>query len=132
MSDNPILNINGEGLSRLKLAMALADECENPWPGRKPLRVAGYALSAAPSRLVFFDREDVKDMTPFPTPLSLERAAEIAFDWLDGGATYGQGPDHDGENAKGWRCYREAWGRIDGFGHGSFVAIEPCWIMYGK
>jgi hypothetical protein len=125
MASNPILNVNGQGLARLKAAMALADDGE----GSFRRSATGYAISAG--RLVFFQYASDKAQTLFPSPISLDRAAEIAFDWL---ATqeYGPEPDHDGDNERGWRLFRDRWGHIDGLGYSAFVAVEPCWIEFGK
>ena len=128
MSSRPILNVNGESLARLKMALALADDYAGEGPNHRPQKVLGYADSAG--RLVFYQYADAK-MTPFPSPISLDRAAEIAFDWL-ASQNYGPEPDHDGDNNKGWRAFRDEWGHIDGHGHASFVAIEPMWMEYGK
>lgn len=119
MSDNPILNVNGESLDRLKAVMALTDQ-----------KVAkGYAISD--NRIVFF-WADHSAMVPLPAPASMDRCAELAFDWLKSGATFASQPDHDGDNHKGWRCFRQGWGHIEPFGWQAFVAVEPCWMMYGK
>lgn len=129
MPSNPILNVNGESLARLKLAMALADDYNEGDKRTRAKTVNGFAVNVG--RLVFFQYDSDKGMTPFPTPVSLDRAAEIAFDWL-GAQEYSPEPDHDGSNSKGWRLWRDTWGRIDGYGHAAFVAIEPFWIEYGK
>ncbi len=118
MADNSILNVNGTSLDRLKVAMSLAQE----------RRATGYAVEEG--KIVFFWLNDPKAI-PFPSPLSLDRAAEIAFEWLTT-ADYGPQPDHDGDNEKGWRCFTEGWGQIGGYGHASFVAVAPQWLMHGK
>jgi hypothetical protein len=131
MSSRPILNVSGEKLGRLKMALALADD--GTGEGYDPkfynaCKVIGYANSMG--RLVFF-KHPCDHLTLFPTPITLERAAEIAFDWL-AQQKYGPEPDHDGNNHKGWRVFRDAWGHIDGCGYQSFVAVEPLWMEYGK
>lgn len=119
MSDNRILNVNGESLERLKIAMSLAGES----------KAVGFANDE--DRLVFFWTKH-EAMRPFPSPLNMDRCAEVAFDWLQSTAKYGQQPDHDGDNEKGWRCFTEGWGQIAKFGYAAFIAVEPCWMMYGK
>lgn len=119
MASNPILNVNGETLERLKAVFALA-----PWDA-----ALGYAIDDG--RIVFFWVEHPK-MVPFPTKLGMDRCAEVANDWLQGGATYPKKPGHDGSNRKGWRCYTESCGQIESLGYQAFLAVEPHWIMYGK
>lgn len=128
MSSNPILNVSGTGAARLRTVMGLADERDPAAAERRPLRILGYAVDAG--RLVLFRYDDPK-MVPFPCPISVDRAADIASDWLLG-ADYGEEPDHDGSNEKGWRCFRDTWGRIDGMGSAAFLAVEPFWVEYGK
>lgn len=118
MPSNPIVNVNGETLERLKVAMSFFDSV-----------AIGYAIDQEKG-LVFF-KADGKDMTPLPGPMDLDACAEIAFEWLKC-AHYGDQPDHDGDNEKGWRCYCDDWGHIDKFGWRTFMAVQPMWIMYGK
>ena len=115
---NPILNVNGHGLERLKAVLSLADR----------LPAVGYI--AEKQRLVFF-WYDHEQAVMFPCALTMDRCAEFAHDWL-ASADYGRQPDHDGDNEKGWRCFTETWGRIQPYGHPAFVAVEPQWIEYRK
>lgn len=73
---------------------------------------------------------DGQGWTPFPVPMNAETVVPIVTQWLDS-QDYGPQPDHDGDNAKGWHVYNEAWGHVGGDYH-AFVAIEPAWAMYGK
>lgn len=67
----------------------------------------------------------------FPSPIrSVEEIEPIIKGWLKD-ADYGREPDHDGDNGKGWRVYNESWTHVAGMWQ-AFVAIEPCWIWYGK
>lgn len=68
--------------------------------------------------------------TVLPFPLDLNTSISFAWHWLTTSADYGNEPDHDGDNGKGWRVYNENWGRVGSF-YG-FVAIKPAWAMYGK
>jgi hypothetical protein len=121
LGDNPILNVNGIGLERLK---AVFDLCE-------AVNAKGYAVQTDKNRIAFFKYPDAKDMVAFPVALPMSTCAEITFNWLQA-ATYPREPDHDGDNEKGWRCYTGDWGQIDGLSHGAFLAVEPFWIMFGK
>lgn len=119
MADNAVLKVSGESLDRLKVVMGLTGNRE----------AKGFATDDEKG-IVFFWADHEK-MTPFPTPLGMDRCAEIASDWLEK-ATYGKQPDHDGDNEKGWLCYRDGWGHIDTFGWQAFIAVKPLWMMYGK
>jgi hypothetical protein len=44
---------------------------------------------------------------------------------------YGDQPDHDGSNGKGFHIYNEAWNRIGNCWTADF-AVEPSWAWYGK
>lgn len=81
------------------------------------------------SRLILAWSEDI-NFIKLPVPMSAEECEPFVMAWLRT-ADYGESPDHDGDNSKGWRVYNEAWGRIEGYTY-SFVAIEPVWLMYGK
>lgn len=74
--------------------------------------------------------ETITDYGDWPI-LDGNHRPDIASDWLLG-ADYGEEPDHDGSNEKGWRCFRDTWGRIDGMGSAAFLAVEPFWVEYGK
>lgn len=67
---------------------------------------------------------------PLPFRLDAAGAADFAKRWLEE-QDYGEEPDHDGDNGKGWRVYTEGWGMVAGE-QSAFVAIKPAWAMYGK
>jgi hypothetical protein len=81
------------------------------------------------SRLLFFWNKD-KVATDLPFKLDVVGAADFAQRWL-AEQNYGNEPDHDGDNGRGWRVYNKSLGRATGHAY-SFVAIEPCWAEYGK
>ena len=118
-----LLNVNGESIFRLKQAVGLLDTWETG-----NLKIVGFAVDE--NRFILFEFAHNK-MTPFPAPMSIDFVATIAHEWLKT-VEYPEEPDHDGHNERGWRLYKENWGRIDKFGHGSLCAIEPMWIEYGK
>lgn len=90
---------------------------------------------AKPLRLIFFRYDNknkgVKDMVDFPFEMDAAGVADFAQRWLNGGAAYGDEPDHDGHNGKGWTIYNEAWGHVD-MQYQAFIAVTPTWAMYGK
>ncbi len=147
--DNFLINIVSEG--NIAKVMALA------FGGHK--RVVGYAIRDAfkgeprdaekllkdprdkyaltwqrepkNRRLVFFwAKTDSPDFVAFPFEMDSDGAADFATRWLDS-EDYGIGPDHDGDNGKGWRLYCEGWGHVDDEWQ-AFVAVSPRWAMYGK
>ena len=118
-----ILSVNGESLSRLKTAMSLLDTWEN---GKQ--KIVGFTVDD--NKFILFEYPHEK-MTPFPSPMSVDFVAAMIYEWLKT-AEYSEEPDHDGSNERGWRLYKENWGRINKFGHGSIGAVEPMWIEYGK
>ena len=117
--DNFKFDMTAEGPDTLKAALSLF----NP-PGGM---VIGYSTNG--SRLVLYWKESPR-ATKLPFPMTLDQAADFASGWLKY-ADYGDEPDHDGDNDKGWRLYCEDWGHIDR-DHCAFAAIEPAWAMYGK
>ena len=86
-----------------------------------------------PSRLVFYWRESDDDVEVHPFPFQAaagETMASFAFNWL-AQVDYGPEPDHDGSNARGYRVFNEAWGRL-GDDDAAFLAVEPAWALIGK
>lgn len=80
-------------------------------------------------RLVLFWMDD-PGANKFPAALDAAEAEPFVKAWLKE-QDYGPQPDHDGDNKKGWRVYNESWSMV-AHNARAFVAIEPCWIMYGK
>ena len=121
--DAPILKINGRSIERLKIALTL---------GLSDHKAIGYLIDTKDNnpRMVFFWSEHPK-MTPFPGKTTPEFLASFIDMWLQN-AEYGNEPDHDGHNDRGWYMYTESWGQINDYDWKSFLAIEPHWIMYGK
>jgi len=76
--------------------------------------------------------EKVAEGGPVNLPFKLDPrgAADFARRWL-AEQDYGQEPDHDGHNGKGWRIITGNWGHI-GDDHYAICAILPWWAMYGK
>lgn len=68
--------------------------------------------------------------TPLPYPLTREQAAGFIADWL-GTVGYGDQPDHDGSNGRGWRLFTGNWGHVAGH-HYAIIGVQPAWAMYGK
>jgi len=120
MGDNPVLKINGISLDRLKIALTLSSEDT----------ATGYSIDKDNGRFILYRYTSSDAMIPFPTPLSMNRCAELIWDWLQS-SEYPREPDHDGDNKKGWLCYTEGWGHVN-HDYRAFIAVEASWIMYGK
>ncbi len=90
-------------------------------------RAVGYSIN---DNVLIFYWVDSPKMTKFPFKMDYSQAAAWAHEWLMQSADYGEQPDHDGDNGKGWRIFTKSWGHVDGYE--SFIAIEPTWAEYGK
>jgi hypothetical protein len=123
---NRIFDITAEGDSTLSDALKIAF-------GKHHAATAWRTdTSEGQSRLVLSSCQSGSDgWTPFVTALDAERAVTVVKDWLHN-AEYGEEPDHDGSNGRGWRVYCEQWGHVAPYGSPAFVAIEPRWAEYGK
>lgn len=121
LGDNPVIRVNGISIDRLRYAMKLAQG----FPAH------GYKIDEEKGHLVFMRYPGAPDAIPFPAPLSAERCAEIAFDWLSA-QPYPPECDHDGSNKKGWLIWNDKWGQIEGYDYHSFLAVRPEWIMFGN
>ena len=80
---------------------------------------------------LIFAWTDVEGYIPFLVPLIPETAEPVIKQWLADEAVYPPEPDHDGHNTRSWLIFNEDWGIVDGKWQ-CFMAIEPCWAMYGK
>lgn len=119
--DNFNFDMTSQGAETLKKALCLF----NP-PGGK---VTGYSVNQEKG-LIFYWADRSANMTKLPFAMTLEQAADFAAGWLQQ-ADYGDEPDHDGDNGKGWRLYCESWGHVAGDPY-AFAAVQPAWAMYGK
>lgn len=125
--DNFRIQITAHGDKTLKDAIALAFNAD------KTQLTTHYAVRESkegPKHLVFFWTGGGKDAVQMAFKLDAEGAADFARRWL-AEAEYGEQPDHDGDNEKGWTVYNEAWGHVDGEWQ-AIIAVQPTWAMYGK
>ena len=99
----------------------------NQYEKDRPEELLGVVIGAP--CLVFSWHAEEK-MYPFPSKISSQLAATFAWEWLSK-QNYGQQPDHDGSNHKGFIVFNDAWGHFAG-NHYSFVGVGPAWAMYGK
>lgn len=92
-------------------------------------KAVGYKIKCKHG-LVFYWHDDVKDLIRLPHKTGPADVLPVIKGWL-AEQDYGEEPDHDGSNGKGWRLYNEAWGHVDGES-AAFFAVKPEWAMYGK
>lgn len=131
MSDNFRIDISTEGREALGLAMKLAfSKYRAASHYRMELEPKIGELREKPQRLILYWTGGAADALVLPFKLDAESATDFAWNWLRE-ASYTREPDHDGDNGKGFRVYNEAWGHVDG-AYQAIVAIETCWMMYGK
>lgn len=90
-------------------------------------KIIGYSVEDGV--LIFYWSEHPA-MTKLPFTLDAKGAVDFVTRWL-AEQDYGDEPDHDGSNGKGWRAYNEAWGHVKNRWQ-ALVAIHPVWAMYGK
>jgi hypothetical protein len=124
--DNMAFDITAEGTDALTQALALAFgeyRQANGW-------CVDYDGEDNGPRLVLASQVDER-FTQFLTAQDAEHAVGVVTAWLEE-VDYGEEPDHDGSNGKGWRVYCDQWGHVGEYRDRAFVAIEPRWAMYGK
>ncbi len=122
MSDNFHFDITGASMKKcLDIAFTYHSKAIG-WAERK--------LKNGKALVLYWSDSNVTGINKFPSPLTAEQVEPMILQWLKD-ADYGNQPDHDGDNDKGWRVFNEAWGHINSEWQ-SFVAIQPIWLMYGK
>jgi hypothetical protein len=65
-----------------------------------------------------------------PSGMDFNLAADFAWNWL-AEQDYGEQPDHDGSNHKGFVLFNDAWGHVAGDRY-AIIAVGPAWAMAGK
>ncbi len=94
-------------------------------------------VAEAGKALVFFDRaprpDSLRDrawvVRPLPTPLDLDGAVEMAWQWLQR-ADYGR-DEHDGAVNRGWHVFNGQFGIVDEVWD-TFLAVEPTYLYIPK
>lgn len=122
--DNFYINIVGQGGDLLRKAVEIAFSHA---PGRK---ATAYVLRNNTMIFLWGDFEKIPDRVALPFEMTAEFSADLAERWL-AVTEYGDEPDHDGDNRKGWRVFNEDWGHVCGL-HAAICGIRPEWAMYGK
>ena len=122
MIDNFHIDITCQGSKPMLLALEIAfTNC----PGNKAI---GYRVIKDKGLVLYWTEAD--NVTPFLSKMTFSEVEPLVQGWLKE-QDYGEQPDHDGSNGKGWHVYNEAWGHVNNEWE-AFVAIEPAWAMYGK
>jgi hypothetical protein len=148
--DNRVLDVVSVGDKALALALELA------WHNAPGGKATHYKIVTLKERYQYWPDKAgvvirhsvnlVEDPTGTPTlillwheeknalalayPHTLPQAVEFTRGWL-GNVDYGEEPDHDGSNGKGWRVFTEGWGRVLSHNY-TIVGVQPNWAMYGK
>ena len=125
--DNKRLDIITEGRANFALAMRLA--CGNH---RKTVAYLSGKYLLADTLMLFWTlpKPNIHGACQLPHEMTCDEATEFAWGWLQH-ADYGEEPDHDGSNGKGFRVFNEAWGHVNNR-YEIFCAIQSLWAMYGK
>jgi hypothetical protein len=126
-----LVDVTASGRAELGHAMAIAFSARS---GRS--RRATHVAEAGKA-LVFFNRapgpHDLRDrpwvVRALPTPLDLDGAVEMAWQWLER-ADYGR-DEHDGAVEKGWHAFNGQFGIVDQVWE-TFLAVEPTYIYIPK
>lgn len=128
--DNFHINVVAKGRELLGKTLEIAF---SEWPRG----AAGYRIDKA-AGLIFLWHVDPRPQdegaVPFPFMMDPSGAADFAARWL-ATADYGQEPDHDGDNTKGWRVFLGGFGRVHtstGEEDHAVCAVQPAWAMHGK
>ncbi len=112
--------------------MKLAFSCE--YHPDKLEKVVGYKI--VNNAIILFSyivEENDKDFFKFPFVMEFEEAVSFVWGWLNKTEPTGEYPDTDGSVEQGFQITTDgtSWRGGSGF-YGSFIAIKPHWIVYGK
>lgn len=124
--DNFTIDVTWEGEKTFRTILELVMK-------QKSAKVTHYAVAPDYGMILFWTEpgRGAKDIAQ-KMPYAMDTAAAIDFvwNWLKT-ADYGDQPDHDGSNGRGWRIFNEAWGHVKDE-WAAICAIQPAWAMYGK
>ena len=138
--DNFSIDITAEKADTLKEVLQIV--FRHNAPGKKathwmelviPAKSEWLGASSTRKALVLMWGEENKsgaECHRFLTPLDAAGAYEVVSRWL-ADMDFGDEPDHDGSNGKGFRIYCDFWGHFEGLRY-AIAGIVPAWAMYGK
>lgn len=146
--DNRSIVVTSEGAPALKMAITIAWD-NAPGGKARHYKVVNIKLATRyhgdgehrghstsyeespdgkPTLILLWNEE--KGSLPLPYPLNLDQAVEFVAGWLQG-AEFGDEPDHDGSNGKGFHLFNDYWGHVADHRYG-IIGVQPAWAMYGK
>lgn len=130
---NNEINIEYRGKHVFDLAMKLAFTSE--YIRDKPQTVCGYRIF---NNSIFLhgyisDSDKNEGYVPFPYEMGLDECISFVWGWLQKTKPTYNEPDTDGSVDQGFKITTDGthWRGGDCF-HGTFIAITPIWIVYGK
>jgi hypothetical protein len=133
MADNRIFNVNGKGLEHLKQTLALACALDS-YQNRN--RIDSWFFSKNHGLVFCWGKP--ANSSHFPTAISAEQAADMAWQWLQTDEAkkmectgWDRDADHDGSNSLGWRVFVEDWGHVAGSFY-AIAAVRPAFMWHGK
>jgi len=79
------------------------------------------------------DQKNTAEIIKFPYTMSLEQVTVFVWGWLENIKPTEEKPDTDGTVKQGFTITTDGtdWRGGSGF-YGSFIAIKPTWLVYGK
>ncbi len=93
----------------------------------------GGKIDKAEGMVLLWNKDYIRgqDAMALPFPLTVDAAISFLWEWLQT-ADFGQEPDQDGSNGKGFVVKTgDFWGHVEG-SHYAFIGVYPDWQMYGK
>lgn len=144
MLDNPRLIIVGRGQQLFLLGMQIAfrlhgdkTEAKFWWtykPKPTPTLMDPHELLGVCAKeflvLSWAADDSEKHKNVLPAFMACEAASSFAWNWLTH-QDYGEQPDHDGSNEKGFVLFNDTWGHVGGDRY-AIIGIGPAWALLGK
>jgi hypothetical protein len=90
-------------------------------------------IASRPGIILLWHEDKIggKDASVLPFPLKQQAAVDFLWHYLETG-DFGEQPDHDGSNGKGFIVTTgDFWGHVCSSFY-AFMAVYPDWQMYGK
>jgi hypothetical protein len=129
MNNDIKITYRGKHVFDLAMKLAFTSEYENA----KPETVVGYEIFDNSIYLYSYCFEpESGNVTQFPYKLSLAEILPFVWGWLQTVKPSGQYPDTDGSVEQGFTITTDGTDWRGSKKHGSFIAIRPEWIIYGK
>lgn len=130
MNNNIKIEYRGKHVFDLAMQLAFTDEYEK----KELAKVVGYKIHNNTMFLFSYKGSDPgAGFIDFPYAMTLAEIIPFVWGWLNNTKPTEREPDTDGSVKQGFCTTTEGtdWHGGSGF-YGSFVAIKPTWIVYGK